>query len=163
MKTLYLVRHAKSSWKFPNLPDIDRPLNKRGQRDAPEMGRRLKEKGIVPDIMISSPADRAFTAAQMIAKKIGYPIAEIVQDHELYHAGNGTLLNTIRSIDNDRQSAMLFGHNPGFTDFANILSDFSTDNVPTTGVVALQFNVESWEDVEKGEGEFLFFDYPKKI
>ena len=161
MKTLYLVRHAKSSWKFPKLDDIDRPLNKRGKRDAPEIGRRLREKGIVPDIMITSPADRAFSAAQMIAEKIGYPIAEIIQDHELYHAGIKDLLNIIRSISNDKQSAMVFGHNPSFTYFANSLSEFSTDNVPTTGVVAFQFDVDSWREVDKGE--FLFFDYPKKF
>lgn len=160
MKTLYLVRHAKSSWNDPDLSDFDRPLNKRGEGDAPEMGRRLKEKAILPDLLLSSPANRAITTARTIADEIGYDQGKIATDEAIYHAGAATLLDIIRKQANRYNSLMLFGHNPGFTDLANQLAEEYLDNISTCGILALKFTIDSWKTLE--EGEVIFYDYPKK-
>lgn len=159
MKKLILVRHAKSSWKYPNLADIDRPLNGRGKRNAPEMGARLSEAGISPDLLLSSPAKRAFKTAKLIAQEIKYPTKNIVTDAELYHSGTNTLLNVLRKQDDNNDLIFLFGHNPGITDFANYLSGKDIFNIPTTGVFAVKFDVDSWSRIDKGE--FCFYDFPK--
>ena len=163
MKTLYLVRHAKSSWDFPQLQDFDRPLNKRGQKNAPEMGERLKLKGILPDLLMSSPANRAITTARKIAKKIGYPKEAIKENERIYHGSEHTLTEIIRSTPNDIGELMLFGHNPGFTGLANMLGDQWIDNIPTCGIVAITFDVDNWQSVAPQIGKNLFFDYPKRV
>ena len=163
MKTLYLVRHAKSSWNFPELSDFDRPLNKRGKKNAPDMGKRLKLKGILPDLLMASPANRALTTAHKIAEKIGYPVEDIRENDGIYHSDDDTLLEIIRSTDDEIGELMLFGHNPGFTDLANLLGDQWIDNVPTCGIVAIEFDVDSWQSVIPEGGRNLFFDYPKRV
>lgn len=162
MKTLYLVRHAKSSWDHPYLDDIDRPLNKRGQRDAPDMGKRLHSRGIFPDLIISSPANRALTTCKEIAKALGYAKDAIEISDKMYHAGENRLLEIVRNTDDTWLSLMIFGHNPGFTDFANKLTHGDIDNIPTCGVFACTFDVDAWHQVGFGIGRELFFDYPKK-
>ena len=162
MKTLYLVRHAKSSWKYPQLTDFDRPLNKRGQRDAPEMGRRLKDREVVPDLLLASPANRALTTCHEIARKIGYPQQDIQTNENIYHAGTGTLLRIVQKVPDSYQSLMLFGHNPGFTDFANELAGTEIWNIPTCGIFACTFSVTRWSDIDFGKGRMVFYDYPKK-
>ncbi len=161
MKTLYLVRHAKSSWKDSSLDDIERPLNKRGKRDAPFMGELLKEKGINPELIISSSAKRASKTAQAIAEQIGYPKKDIIFDEEIYEASSRELIDYIKQLDDKFNSVMLFGHNPGFTMLNNYLSKKYIDNIPTCGIVALEFN-NSWKDIGKNSAKYLFFDYPKK-
>ncbi len=162
MKKLFLIRHAKSSWKDASLADYERPLNKRGMRDAPFMGQRLARENVLPDIILSSPANRAITTAGIIADEIGYSKDNIVQDESIYLATDGMLLDIIRHIDDQHQSAFVFGHNPGFTMIANNLCNHYIDNLPTCGIFAIQFNIHSWKDVGLGEGTFDFFDYPKK-
>ena len=162
VKTLYLVRHAKSSWDFPELTDHDRPLNKRGRRDSPEMGRRLKEKHILPDLMISSTASRAMATCQVIAKSVGCSDARIIGDRNVFHAGSETLLQLVRNTTDIVGSLMLFGHNPGFTDFANRLAQTNIWNIPTCGIFACTFPVDSWSEIEFGKGMLAFYDYPKK-
>ena len=162
MKTLYLVRHAKSSWDYPHLSDHDRPLNGRGKRNAPEMGARLASRGIKPDLMISSSAKRARRTANAIAAEVGYAKGDIIRTKYLYHAGEHEMLSLVQKQHDEAPTLMLFGHNPGFTGFANALADTDIDNIPTSGVAAIQFDVDSWKDVDFGKGELLFFDYPKK-
>ncbi|MEM8567594.1 MAG: histidine phosphatase family protein [Bacteroidota bacterium] len=162
MKTIYLVRHAKSSWNYPELTDHDRPLNKRGKKDAPEMGRRLREKEVLPDLMISSTALRAITTCKAIAELIGYPKSNIIGDRNVFHSGSGTLLQIVKSVNDMSQSLMLFGHNPGFTDFANRLANTDIWNIPTCGVFACEFSADHWSDIDFGKGSLLFYDYPKK-
>ncbi|MBT8379033.1 MAG: histidine phosphatase family protein [Ignavibacteria bacterium] len=161
MKTLYLVRHAKSSWKDSSLDDIERPLNKRGKRDAPFMGELLSEKGIKPNVMFSSPAKRASKTAQAIAEQIGYPKNDIIFDEAIYEASSRELVDFIKKIDDQYNSVMIFGHNPGFTMLNNFLSKEYIDNLPTCGVIALEFN-SSWKDIDKNSAKVLFFDYPKR-
>ena len=162
MKTLYLIRHAKSSWDDPLQDDFDRPLNKRGMKDAPRMGKRLQEMDIHPDMLLSSPAERALSTCMLIAEKIGYSARNIHTDQRLYHAGEDQLLAVVHGFHDGNDEIMIFAHNPGLTDFANRLNhDLVTDNIPTCGVVALQFAVNSWKEVVWEKGKLLFFDFPK--
>jgi phosphohistidine phosphatase len=163
MKTLYLVRHAKSSWEDPYQKDIVRPLNKRGKRDAPKMGKRLKEKHIHPDLIVTSPAERALTTSILMAQAIGYAQDNINTDKKLYHAGPEQILTVIRKLSERHQVVFVYAHNPGITEFANKLSteSFITDNIPTCGVVAFRIAIESWKDVDWKTGEMEFYDYPK--
>ena len=165
MKYLYLVRHAKSSWDFPELSDFERPLNKRGRRDAPVMAMRLASKQPDLDVIISSPANRALTTAKEMARALEIEPTQLIEDEEIYHASMKTLLDKVRGLSEDYQRVMLVGHNPGFTDLANQLKehDYHIDNVPTTGVVAIELPTHKWADVEDHSGRLLFFDYPKKV
>lgn len=162
MKTLVLVRHAKSSWKDPGLADRDRPLNPRGRRDAPEMGRRLAARGASPDRILTSPALRAATTAAVIAEAVGYPQREIVEDERLYGAGSEEILEVIRGVEDRFDRVFLLGHNPGLTDLVNELSDEPIRNVPTCGVVKFRIAGKSWSDVGRDTAVRVDFDYPKR-
>jgi phosphohistidine phosphatase len=163
MKTLYLVRHAKSSWKDATLSDRERPLNKRGKRDAPRMGKRLMSRGAKPEVLISSPAVRARKTAAKIAAEIGYAEEQIRVEEGLYMGGTTGMLNVVRSLGQGIGTAMLFGHNPSMTDLVNYLAHADIENVPTCGIAEIRFYAESWADVVKGGGEMVLFDYPKRI
>ncbi len=162
MKRLYLVRHAKSSWKQSGLSDLDRPLNKRGKGDAPLMGQRLKKYAVCPDFMLSSPAKRALKTAKIIAEEIGYSKKGVVVHETLYVHGTRAILNVIRSVDDAHESLMIVGHNPDLTELAELLSDYHVNNIPTCGIFCIDFNASSWQDVDVDKGLFTFFDYPKK-
>ena len=162
MKKLYLVRHAKSSWKQPELSDFERPLNKRGKRDAPFMGNILNEKGIMPDLIISSPAVRAYTTARIIAEEIGYPPEKIETNEDIYEASAGEILDIINGIEDHNNTVMIFGHNPGFTSLSNYLSGKFIDNIPTCGISIIEFDVDKWEDVVLNGGKLISFEFPKK-
>ena len=161
MKTLILVRHAKSSWKHPGLPDRLRPLNKRGQHDAPVMGKRLAKREITPDLIVSSPAARAMATAESIAREIGHPEEEIRADERLYGASAFELLEIIQELDDALEHVMLIGHNPGLTDLANDLG-CDIDNIPTCGIVEMEFDTDSWAHVDDVDPACVDFDYPKK-
>ena len=164
MKTLVVIRHAKSSWNDASLADRDRPLNQRGERDAPEMGRRLAARGGAPDLVVSSPAVRAFTTARAIAEAVGYPVKRIVENERLYGADGAELLDAIRGLDERFQRVFLFSHNPGLTDLVNALSEEARiDNVPTCGVVEFQVHADRWADVGPGTVQRIDFDYPKRV
>lgn len=162
MKTLYLLRHAKSSWDNPDLKDFERPLSERGLRDAPRMGERFVEKGHELQCIISSPAVRAKTTAKLFAEAIGFSADEIASNPELYFAGTGMFLKAASLLDDECSSAMLVGHNPAITDFANLMANADIDNIPTAGLVELRIDLQSWSDIETGMAELIDFDYPKK-
>jgi phosphohistidine phosphatase len=163
MKTIILVRHAKSSWKDPCLDDFERPLTARGKRDAPLMGAKLKERRILPDLILSSPAKRARKTADLIAEAIGFPRRNIQFVDEMYHCGASDLLALVKELDDKNTSVMLFGHNPEFMDFAGMmLKPGPVQAIPTTGVTCIRFPVSSWKKVRQGKGESVFFDYPKR-
>ena len=161
MKILTLVRHAKSSWKDTSLSDRDRPLNKRGKRDAPEMGRRIVAAGIRPSLIVSSPAVRAWTTAKIIADEIGYPREFLQRDNGLYLATVKGILDVIVTQDVGFSSLMLVGHNPGFTDFANYLVPGLTNNMPTAAVVSVEIDSDDWSLYDKPATELLLYDFPK--
>lgn len=162
MKNLYLVRHAKSSWKdFEILSDFERPLNKRGKRDAPFMGNILLKMGILPELLLSSPAQRARSTAIEIAKAINYPIDNIQYKAAIYEASIYELIDIVQNLPEQYQSAMLFGHNPAFTILANIYSDKPIENLPTCGILAIQFEVDTWAAAKAETAQLLWFEYPK--
>lgn len=165
MKTLIVVRHAKSSWDNPGLSDFKRPLNERGERDAPRMAKRFKEKEITINAMVSSPAIRALTTCRVFAGILGFPESRIQAAKDLYHAGDEMILNVVRGLKDqpvENEVVMIFGHNPGLTGFVNNLVDEEIDNIPTSGVVCCKLKVGRWKEVQWSCGEMEFFDFPKK-
>jgi phosphohistidine phosphatase len=162
MKKIYLVRHAKSSWKFPELDDFERPLNNRGRKDAPLMGDLLKESKIFPGLIITSPASRAASTSRIVADCIGYPLEKIEYNANLYGPSNITFFNIVKKVDEAINELMLFGHNPELTVFANSLSDYYISNIPTCGILCIEFSVTAWKDIKEKKGKFKFFEYPKK-
>ena len=163
MKTVFLVRHAKSSWKDSSQKDFERPLNKRGKRDAPFMGKKLRERRVMPDLILSSPAKRAKQTAVAIAEEIGYHAKKIRYDDRMYHSGARALLEIVRSQDDGHGTVMLFAHNPDLDDLAEmLLKQDPVYTIPTTGVYGIRFAVSSWKNVREGKGETVFFDYPKR-
>ena len=163
MKTLTLLRHAKSSWKDANLQDRERPLNGRGQRDAPVMAQRINEAGIRPSLILSSPAVRAWTTAKIIAHEIGYPLEFLQQEDRLYHASTNKILNIIAEQDTGFNNLMIVGHNPGLTDFANFLVADLTDNIPTSGIVSFEIDSDDWSLDGDQETKLMVFDYPNRV
>jgi phosphohistidine phosphatase len=165
MKTLYLIRHAKSSWDDPEQADIERPLNKRGKKDAPNMARRLKEKRVTPDVMITSPATRAHDTCTSFAKILDFDSDKIKIEKRLYHADEEQILKVLHELKDherdDEEVVLLFGHNPGLTEFTNRLLDENIDNIPTCGIVKAQLNIKRWKEAHFGCGELEYFDFPK--
>ncbi|MGW9632319.1 SixA phosphatase family protein [Agromyces sp. NPDC055520] len=146
VKTLVLMRHAKSSWESPGLADHDRPLNDRGREDAPRMGRRLVERGIEPDVIITSTAERARSTAALVAAELGTPARRVIADERLYAASVDTLLRVIRSLDRRVATAMLVGHNPEMTELATRFSK-SAEAMPTAAIAVFTFGTDSWAEV----------------
>jgi len=161
MKTLYLVRHAKSSWDYPELDDFERPLSTRGRKSALLMGTILKKLKAAPDLVISSPANRAAMTARMIADAIHYPLDKIQYTERIYLADEAVLIQVIKNINNSVNRAMLIGHNPGLTGLANTIGDQSIDNIPTGGVCCMDLNIASWKGIREHGGKLRFFEFPK--
>lgn len=161
MKTLFLLRHAKSSWDDPGLKDFERPLADRGLNDAPFMAQRFLQRDKSVQCIISSPAMRAKTTAKLFAKNIKFPVDEITSNPELYFAGASMFLKAASLVDDHYDSAMLVGHNPAITEFANEMSGADIDNIPTCGLVELSLPIEQWSDIELGNATLVDFDYPK--
>jgi len=162
MKILYLVRHAKSSWKnAEELSDVERPLNKRGERDAPFMAAILQRKGIMPDLLVSSPALRAISTAMEFAATFEYLEGKIFIEDRAYLASSDTIWGVVQNFDDGFDTVMMFGHNPGYTEFVNMFDNVYIDNLPTCGVVCIAFSVSSWADVELENGKVMWVEYPK--
>ena len=161
MKKLILIRHAKSAWDDPSLADHDRPLAERGLRDAPMMAKRLNKRGIQADLMISSSALRAKETAKFVAKELGYSKDKIVLESSLFHASPHSILKYLRNQDDRYDTILVFGHNPGFTDFVTYLGA-DIDNLPTAGHFGFKLNSAHWADLKPEMVEVWFFDYPKK-
>ena len=161
-KKLLLVRHAKSDWNNLNLADFDRPLNERGQKNAPEMAKRLMKNGIIPELLVSSPALRALTTAELFAQELQYERSEIVRVPGIYEARTATLLGIINNFDNRYNFVALFGHNPGISHLAGYLSDANFHEMPTCGMVLIKFPFDDWGLVSADTGEVKLYDYPKK-
>ena len=162
MLQLTLIRHAKSSWDNPALSDFDRPLNKRGMKNAPLMGKIISKRGLVFDRIVASPALRAITTAHLIAGKQGFPEQDIQQRDELYDASVDELLDCVRSLDNQYASIALVAHNPGLTSLCNYLSGESIANLPTCAVAVIEFDLDDWRAVYQDTGRLVLYEYPRK-
>jgi phosphohistidine phosphatase len=161
MKTLLLIRHAKSSWADPGQNDIDRPLNERGFKDAPIMARRLIERKVKVDTFISSPAKRARKTCELFMQEFGVKPNNIILKEKLYLAQPENFIKVIQQIDPDADHVIIVSHNNGITEFANQLTNVRIDEMPTCSVFAIKVKAKQWADFEKAEKEFCFFDYPK--
>jgi len=154
-KTLYIARHAKSSWDDMSLSDFERPLNKRGKRDAPFMSNLLKEKNTSPDLILSSPAKRAKKTAKHYHETLG---GALRFDERIYEASSMNLFYLVQEALQSVDSVMIVGHNPGLTALNDMLSDKSIYNIPTAGIVGIVFE----DEIAAHQGKQLFFEYPKK-
>lgn len=164
MKTLYLMRHAKSSWSFDELRDQERPLNDRGRDDAPRMGQALSKRHIVLDLLVSSPAVRALSTAVLVARELKYPHDKIAVEPGIYQAGLDSLLAIIRRLPNAAGSVLLTGHNPTMTDVINHLSPSPlSGEMPTAAILCLRFDTDRWAEVQQANAEFYFYDYPRNV
>ena len=164
MKTIYLVRHAKSDWDDPSIRDFDRPLNKRGKNNAPAMGKLLKQQGIIPELVITSTAMRAKTTAELITAEIGIKPDKMVYEKELYLASAQEIFLLIKETPPEYNSVMIVAHNPGITELLNRLTggnNFVT-NIPTCGVAELQFEGE-WNKLASGKSLLEKFLVPKEV
>ena len=162
MKKLFIVRHAKSSWDSLELDDYDRPLNKRGKKNAPEMGMRLAKRLVKPDMIITSSAKRAAATARRIAEEISFPVKNINKESQFYHGSVGDMISIMQGVSSDVNTLMVFGHNPTLTDLTNYLSGSDIYNIPTCGVAEMEFDVSSWDKIGKKSASLISFDYPKK-
>lgn len=160
MKHLYLIRHAKSDWSDASKRDYARALNKRGKKAIVTMGEALKEKDIMPDLILSSSAKRAKLTAEGLAKEIGYK-GKIEVEDKLYMADPQTVQNLVKELKNKYESVFVVGHNPETTELSNMVTDTYIDNVPTLGIVSLKLPIEKWDKLCIGKGQVEFFIYPK--
>jgi phosphohistidine phosphatase len=150
MKTLLILRHAKSSWKYNELSDHDRPLNPRGQRDAPNVGKRLRDEGLIPDVILSSTAKRARLTAEAVAEESGFA-GELQLSGEFYEGGTEAYLEAIRSLPSLVDCALLVGHNPDLEELVEILTGESV-RLPTAALAHLQLDIQGWQDVNEEVG-----------
>ncbi len=153
MKTIYFIRHAKSSWDAP-ISDIDRPLNERGYNDAHHIGEELKDKNIKINAIYSSVANRARTTAGIVSFKLGFKEQDITSSEELYDFEGEKVVNFIKQLPNEQENVLIFGHNPAFTNIVNTLGSVKLDNLPTCGVVSIQFEIKNWTELSQGETDF---------
>lgn len=161
MKTLLLIRHAKSDWNDASLSDFDRPLNERGKRDAPLMAQRLLDKKIGIDLFVSSPAKRAKKTATIFAEAWGLDKKKVDFYDELYLAPETVFTSVISQLNNGADAVAVFAHNPGITDFANSLTNTRIDDMPTCCIFAVQADCKDWNEFATAKKKFLFVDYPK--
>lgn len=161
MKTLYLLRHAKSSWGNASLPDRDRPLEARGERDAARMSKRWSQQHEKPDLIMSSPAARALATAKVVAQGLDYKIKNITVDERLYAATVDALIAVIEALDDKLDRVMLVGHNPGFAALAHHF-DSGITHMPTCALAEFRFEAKSWSGIGRARPARTIFDSPKQ-
>lgn len=161
MRTLTIIRHAKSSWEQEGLHDFERPLNERGRRDAPVMAARLKSSAEIPDLLVSSPALRAITTARLFADGLGISSDTIQLQAKIYEASVSTLLQIVRGFDDQYAHIALFGHNPGLSDLSLKLAHCDFAELPTCGMVQISLPANHWRDVSANSGKLLYSSWPK--
>ncbi len=163
MKTIYFIRHAKSSWDFTELSDEERPLIDKGIKRAKKLGKYLREQNISTDMIISSHANRAFQTAQIIAKKINYPLDKIIIDKKIYGIGIDNLFDIIYGISDEYKTIILFGHNPTFTNIANYFLNEKIENLPPSGMVCIEFETDQWNNIVNAPKLKNYVILPKEL
>lgn len=156
MKTLTLIRHAKSSWEY-DVNDRERPLKKRGFNDAELVSMSFKNKFIAPSVVFSSPANRALSTCKIFMKNLDIDTHTLNVKEELYDFGGESVINFLKKIDQDYDNVMIFGHNHAFTSICNIFGDAFIDNLPTSGLVVIEFDVDSWSNINTGITKLMIF------
>lgn len=163
MKTLYIVRHGKSSWEDPSLTDHDRPLLSTGIKKTKRIAKFLENKKIKPDLFLSSSAKRAYKTAEIIAEEIGYPTDKIKKESNLYHASPDEIFSELFALPDEIDSVMIFGHNPTFTYFANHFLSPTIENLPTSGTVSISFDCNAWNNISKSKFHVNFVVFPRML
>ncbi|MGL1886547.1 MAG: histidine phosphatase family protein [Reichenbachiella sp.] len=163
LKYVIVVRHAKSSWKNMKLKDHDRPLNKRGLKNGPDMANYVQSRVDTPSMLMTSSAVRAKETALYFKEATGVSDQNFMVNSALYHASSHDILNIIANQSADLSSIMLFAHNPGVTDFVNAVTDSEIDNIPTCGVAVIAFNMAKWSEIKQVKGKLEDYYYPKGI
>lgn len=161
MKTVFIVRHAKSSWEYEEIKDWERPLKKRGIKDANLVSLKLKNLGIKPDACVSSSAARALNTALIFCENLNFPFSNLKINHSLYSFSDRYLVKTIKALDGAYEQAMIFSHDHGINDFVNRFGSQVIDHIPTCSVVQIDFDVKHWKDIKKGETKL--FITPKSL
>jgi phosphohistidine phosphatase len=162
MKEVIFIRHAKSDWGNESLKDIDRHLSERGYNDAYFLSEWFAKNNVLPQLVITSPAIRAFNTALIFAREMDLDLKNLKLEKNIYEASAEKILQVIRETDNTPARIMICGHNPGFTNICNELSeDMFFDNVPTCGMVSLSFEVDNWKEITKGMGKLNYYKFPK--
>jgi phosphohistidine phosphatase len=160
MKKVILIRHGKSSWEH-DVTDRDRPLKARGINDSELISKELGVKGDIPKTIFSSPANRALSTCKIFLKSLDISEREITVVEDLYDFEGQNVINFIKTLPNDVNEVMIFGHNHAFTSISNIFGDTYIDNLPTSGLVKLNFEIDDWKDLKQGITEFVIF--PKEL
>lgn len=163
MRTLFLIRHAKSSWDNPGIRDFSRPLNERGMHDAPSMAKMLAKRGVKPDLIVSSPAKRALTTALFFAEAFGLPGEQVQKEQDIYEAMPLDILRIISGLPDEAHTVLLFGHNPTFTEVANNFTEDFIDNVPTCGIVQIETKAERWQEMYEANSRVVACFFPKEV
>jgi phosphohistidine phosphatase len=165
MKTIYINRHAKSDWPDKDMTDFDRPLNRRGLKDAPVMATRLAERlranGDIIDHIVSSTAKRAITTCDIFCEVNGWGLEKVEKTRDIYENGSMAVKKIISAMDSNINSVIFFGHNPHFSDLVTYFSGNQGVQLPTCGIVRIDFNTDKWADLLEVNGNINFFDYPK--
>ena len=161
MKTIYLIRHAKSSWDNSALSDFNRTLNERGKANAPLMGKKLIEENTVIDCLISSPAKRTTETSLLMGKELNYPSEKIIFDQRIYEASLSDLIKVLNEIPNQFSNVAIIGHNPAISQLFNYLTDEDLHHFPTCGIGKIELEIDQWLEIVKGIGRKIFFIYPK--
>ncbi|AZJ35216.1 MULTISPECIES: SixA phosphatase family protein [Tenacibaculum] len=159
MKTLYIVRHAKSSWKYESVKDIDRPLKERGINDAHLLSKYLAEEIKRPDVFLSSSANRALHTAVIFCENFGYPLSNLKIKRQLYSFSDGYLVKTVKALDDSFNSAIVFSHDHGINSFVNKFGNKPIAHVTTCGVIGIEFDTKHWKDIKKGNT--ILVEFPK--
>lgn len=163
MKTLYIVRHGKSTWEDPFLADHDRPLLPVGIKKTKKIAKFLEGKNIKPGLLLSSSAKRAFETAEIIAEIIGYPMDEIKKSPNQYHASPDDIYSELYALPDSLVSVMIFGHNPTLTYFVNNFLNPTIENLPTSGVVSINFDCEKWNQISDSVFHINFVAFPRML
>jgi len=163
MKTLYIGRHAKSSWDYPELPDIDRPVTEKGINNTKKVLREMQNKGICIDLLISSYAKRAYETAKIIAAGINYPVEKIDINKNIYRCDENYIFDLLYEISDNIDTIMIIGHNPTLTQFINYFIDKKFDILPTSGIVSMSFDINKWNKIAKAKPKINFILFPKLI
>lgn len=161
MRTLTIIRHAKSSWADEGLTDFERPLNERGRRDAPIMAARLQQAVGQPNLLVSSPALRAITTARVFADVLGISTDSIALNAKIYDASVGTLMQIVQNMDAQYAHIALFGHNPGLSELSQRLARCDFSELPTCGMAHIVFDVDDWRDISANSGTLRYSSWPK--
>ncbi len=162
MKTIYFMRHAKSDWSF-DVPDIERPLNSRGMNNAPQMGEELKRRDEIPQLIISSPAVRAFTTANLFGENVGYN-AEIIKNDDFYFGSLWDVVDCVMKLSDRLESVMVVGHNPTWENLvSNFITNFNPPKFPTGAIAKVTFDVQSWKDISAKSAELEWYITPKSL